>query len=240
MYAPGDYPGRAKNSGRGRNGGQVGGKRADDAALQGGCRPARQSAGGIAGIPGSLATAANRTVGNEIEESIEMQLSVDDLKEAFRLWWEFLRLSKGYKEFCRIIDHDDFEAFMKFKKKYSYLINGPLKSITYELDFDLIWDYQNCDIQKGRLPGEIPLTYTKFGNIYNKTFDSFWEDKGCALFYSSPIGMVDKSITKFINLLELFRDHYFDPIHNPYKNNDAKEFSEGSDRLKAVASNVVD
>ena len=93
-------------------------------------------------------------------------------KKAYKLWWEFLRLSDKYKKFY------DFQ--MKLKTQWK---SKPQKTHVHTIFFE--WDSESykffikepveVNLKKGVFPEGLIQTCFIFGNVHELSFEVFWK-----------------------------------------------------------------
>jgi hypothetical protein len=87
------------------------------------------------------------------------------LKRTYKIWWEYLKLSDKYKDYCEIMDR----AEGKSGREYDAII-GSLS--------ELMWT-------KKKDPWDMYTTCVFFGNVHQQQFDTWWEKrKG---FFVNPV-----------------------------------------------------
>jgi hypothetical protein len=96
-------------------------------------------------------------------------------KDAYRLWWEFLKLSDDYREYCSLSPE---------KKLAREIPRGPEpKRKPAEKKDAILIDKKQKDsrikkFKKGEFPKNFKPIYAIFGNVHQDLFDDFWEKKG--------------------------------------------------------------
>jgi len=83
-------------------------------------------------------------------------------KEKYQVWWEYLKLSDDYKNYCS-------KPFIHRLKK-AKIRNRPPKLVPPL--------YLYIDVESGELPGDIFETYETFGDVHSSSFEDFWNKKG--------------------------------------------------------------
>lgn len=80
------------------------------------------------------------------------------IKDTYQLWWDFLKLSDRYKDYCA---------------------NPPPLLKLEKLGFKYIVPHDNeASIKENILPGSITEVYLTFGNVHTDSFESFWKKRG--------------------------------------------------------------
>ena len=85
-------------------------------------------------------------------------------KKSYRLWWEYLKLSDSYREYC-------FGSPQERKKIKAKEIKDHNK--LYMQNRSIVDVFKSRDFKKN-----ITETYRTFGNVHTDSFEDFWEDKG--------------------------------------------------------------
>jgi len=110
-------------------------------------------------------------------------------KEKYQLWWEYLKLSENYKEYCKN-PQVHREAMLKLKAAHPNLTEEEEKEGIQELLYGA---------------HGIPDVYETFGDAFNGSFEDFWRKKGKYLKKSLRLPrVIIKNVEDVINGISSF------------------------------------
>ena len=80
-----------------------------------------------------------------------------DYKKIYNLWWDFLKLSDRYDQYCK---------------------QNPQPGPTWSLENSFINEGYYDQVKVGTLPMSLFPTHHTFGNVFEMSFETFWRNKG--------------------------------------------------------------